>query len=196
VDERSSAFFALGLAKSTQKPVILISTSGTAPANFYPAVIEASLSRVALIILSADRPDYLVGTGANQTINQQYLYGSHVRYFTDVGLPENNNESLKKHLFTAFQHSSGLKFEEPPGPIHLNFPFDEPLLPENVGGINPHSFNFESIEKPNVKFPIPILHNIWQLSLITETLYLLANISLFLPLPILLFASMTLTFLD
>ncbi|MCH2445487.1 MAG: 2-succinyl-5-enolpyruvyl-6-hydroxy-3-cyclohexene-1-carboxylate synthase, partial [Candidatus Marinimicrobia bacterium] len=62
VDERSSAFFALGLAKSTQKPVVLISTSGTAPANFYPAVIEASLSRVPLIILSADRPPYLIGT--------------------------------------------------------------------------------------------------------------------------------------
>ena len=157
MDERSSAFFALGLAKSTQKPVILISTSGTAPANFYPAVIEASLSRVPLIILSADRPAYLFSTGANQTINQQNLYGNHVRYFTDVGLPKNNNESLKKHLFTAFQHSSGLKFEEPPGPVHLNFPYDEPLLPENVSGINPHSFNFESIEKPNVKFPIPIL---------------------------------------
>ena len=157
MDERSSAFFALGLAKSTQKPVVLISTSGTAPANFYPAVIEASLSRVPLIILSADRPPYLIGTGANQTINQQNLYGSHVCNFTDVGLPQNNNESLKDHLFTAFQHSSGLKFEEPPGPVHLNFPFDEPLLPENVSGINPLSFTFENIEIPVVKFSIPIL---------------------------------------
>ena len=157
MDERSSAFFALGLAKSTKKPVVLISTSGTAPANFYPAVIEASLSRVPLIILSADRPPYLIGTGANQTINQQNLYGSHVCNFTDVGLPQNNNESLKDHLFTAFQHSSGLKFEEPPGPVHLNFPFDEPLLPENVSGINPLSFTFENIEIPVVKFSIPIL---------------------------------------
>ena len=81
MDERSSAFFALGLAKSTQKPVVLISTSGTAPANFYPAVIEASLSRVPLIILSADRPPYLIGTGANQTINQQNLYGSQKRSY-------------------------------------------------------------------------------------------------------------------
>ena len=71
VDERSSAFFALGLSKSTQMPVVVISTSGTAPANFFPAVIEASLSRVPLIILSADRPQHLIGTGENQAINQQ-----------------------------------------------------------------------------------------------------------------------------
>ena len=89
VDERCSAFFGLGLAKSTHRPTVLISTSGTAPANFYPAVIEASLSRVPLIILSADRPNYLVGTGSNQTIDQQNLYGNHVRYFTDVSLPIN-----------------------------------------------------------------------------------------------------------
>ena len=137
--------------------MVLISTSGSAPANFYPAVIEASLSRVPLIILSADRPAYLLGTGANQTIDQQNLYGSHVRYFTDVGLPNDNNESLKNQIYTAFQHSSGLKLEEPPGPVHLNYPFDEPLLPEHVSGINPLSFTFENIEKPVVKFSIPIL---------------------------------------
>ena len=157
MDERSSAFFALGLAKFTQNPVVLISTSGTAPANFYPAVIEASLSRVPLIILSADRPAYLIGTGANQTIDQQNLYGSHVRYFTDVGLPKDNNESLQDQIYTAFQRSSGLKLEEPPGPVHLNFPFDEPLLPENIIDIIPPPFTFENIEKPVVKFSIPIL---------------------------------------
>ena len=111
MDERSSVFFALGLAKSTQKPVVLISTSGTAPANFYPAVIEANLSRVPLMILSADRPAYLIGTGANQTIDQQNLYGSHVRHFTDMGLAKDNNESLQDQIYTAFQRSSGFKLE-------------------------------------------------------------------------------------
>ena len=101
IDERSSGFFGLGLAKSTQNPVVLISTSGTAPANFYPAVIEASLSRVPLIILSADRPYYLVGTGANQTIDQQNLYGIHVRYFADVGLPKKKFDVLQSILEEA-----------------------------------------------------------------------------------------------
>ena len=95
-DERSSAFFALGLAKSTLKPVVLICTSGTAGANYFPAVIEASLGRVPIIILTADRPEYLVGTGANQTINQQNLFGTHVRYFFDVGLPEKDHKTLQK----------------------------------------------------------------------------------------------------
>ena len=98
VDERSSSFFGLGLAKSTQNPVVLISTSGTAPANYYPAVIEASLSMVPLIILSADRPDFLVNTGANQTINQQNLYGIQVRYFADVGLPDKKLDLLQEIL--------------------------------------------------------------------------------------------------
>ena len=157
MDERSSAFFALGLAKSTEKPVVLISTSGTAPANFYPAVIEANLSRVPLMIFSSDRPAYLIGTGANQTIDQQNLYGSHVRYFTDVGLPKDNNESLQEKLESAFNLSRGVQLKQPPGPVHMNFPFDEPLLPEHVGGINPLSFTIENIEKPVIKFSIPIL---------------------------------------
>ena len=72
-DERSSAFFALGLAKSTLKPVVLICTSGTAGANYFPAVIEASLGRVPIIILTADRPEYIVGTGANQTKKQRFV---------------------------------------------------------------------------------------------------------------------------
>ena len=152
VDERSSAFFALGLAKSTQSPVVLISTSGTAPANFYPAVIEASLSRVPLIILSADRPDFLVNTGANQTINQQNLYGIYVRYFADVGLPNKQFDVLQETLTKTFQHSLGVKLEAPPGPVHLNFPFDEPLMPESVEGINLPSL--KSTDTPEKEFNV------------------------------------------
>ena len=136
IDERSSAYFGLGLAKSTQKPVVLVCTSGTAAANYFPAVIEASLSRVPLIILSADRPNYLVGTGANQTINQQNLYENHIRYFKDVGLPNDKFDVLQEKLEEAFYNAVGLDHKIPPGPVHLNFPFDEPLMPESIVEIN------------------------------------------------------------
>jgi len=159
VDERSSAFFALGLAKSSLSPVVLISTSGTAPANFYPAVIEASLSRIPLIILSADRPNYLVGSGANQTINQQNLYGNHVRYFEDVGLPTEKMDDLKKYLIIAFQNSVGYTLKYPPGPVHLNFPFDEPLLPEKLDKVDLFTFGLNSKPKMKLNFQIPILQN-------------------------------------
>lgn len=157
VDERSSAYFALGLAKSTQKPVVLISTSGTAPANFYPAVIEASLSRVPIIILSADRPNYLVGTGANQTIDQQNLYGNHVRCFIDVGLPTMELNYLQENLEKAFQNADGSDYQIPPGPVHLNFPFDEPLLPEKLEEIQIHLFKSHAKPETKINLHCPIL---------------------------------------
>ena len=156
-DERSSAFFALGLAKSTLKPVVLICTSGTAGANYFPAVIEASLGRVPIIILTADRPEYLVGTGANQTINQQNLFGIHVRYFFDVGLPEKDHKTLQKKIESAFNHSTGIEFKLPPGPVHLNFPFDEPLMPEKNEAIISPSITIKNMEKPEINFSIPTL---------------------------------------
>ena len=126
----------------------MISTSGTAPANFYPAVIEASLSRVPLIILSADRPNYLVGTGANQTIDQQNLYGIHVRYFADVGLPNKKLDVLQEKLEEAFHNAVGFDYEIPPGPVHLNFPFDEPLIFESVAKINISSLTSNGQSNP------------------------------------------------
>ena len=133
-----------GLSKSIKSPVVVISTSGTAAANFFPAVIEASLSRVPIIILSADRPKNLVGSGANQTINQQKLYGSHVRYFEDAGLPIDNLDTLEKILQKAMTHSNGTDLQLPPGPVHLNFPFEEPLLPKDILRIKHPQFSFKS----------------------------------------------------
>ncbi|MBC8196414.1 MAG: 2-succinyl-5-enolpyruvyl-6-hydroxy-3-cyclohexene-1-carboxylic-acid synthase [Candidatus Marinimicrobia bacterium] len=134
IDERTNGFFALGIAKTSQTPVVIITTSGTATANLYPAIIEASLSRVPLIILTADRPQYLIGTGSNQTINQQDLYGHHVRGFIDIGLP-NSVEQLLSILKKSYLISLGLNYSKkqinPPGPIHLNFPFAEPLINKN-----------------------------------------------------------------
>ena len=88
IDERTSGFFALGIAKQTKSPVLIITTSGTATAELYPAIIEAYQNRVPLIICTADRPAYLRNTGANQTINQDNIYKNHIRFFYDTGLPK------------------------------------------------------------------------------------------------------------
>ena len=127
-DERSSAFFALGLAKATGKPVLVVTTSGTAVAELYPAIIEAYQQRTPLIICTADRPPELVGTGANQTINQHNIFRNHIRWFRDLGLPSISDTGfyhLQKIAIKAFRISSS----EDKGPVHLNFPFKKPLEP-------------------------------------------------------------------
>jgi len=128
IDERSSAFFALGSAKATDKPVIIVTTSGTAVAELYPAIIEAYQQRTPLIICTADRPPELIGTGANQTINQYNLFKNHIRWFRDLGLPsinENGFYHLQKIAMKAYQ----ISLTEDRGPVHLNFPFRKPLEP-------------------------------------------------------------------
>ncbi|MDP6853742.1 MAG: 2-succinyl-5-enolpyruvyl-6-hydroxy-3-cyclohexene-1-carboxylic-acid synthase [Candidatus Marinimicrobia bacterium] len=151
IDERGAAFFALGVAKSTQRPVVLICTSGTAAANYFPAVIEAEMSRTPLIILTADRPGFLIGTGANQTINQQNLYGNHVRFFRDVGLPISDFSTLNFILRDAWIYALGSYRMKPPGPVHLNFPFDEPLLPDNLDDCPDIELSKENINLPDPK---------------------------------------------
>src|SRR5690349_14580570 len=88
LDERSAAFFALGLAKAERRPVVLLCTSGTAAANFMPAIVEAHHARVPLVVLTADRPPELHDIGAAQTIDQTRLYGPFAKWFCDVALPE------------------------------------------------------------------------------------------------------------
>ncbi len=131
VDERSSAFFALGQSKASCKPTIIITTSGTAAANLYPAIIEANLSQIPLLVFTADRPPDIVGTGSNQTIRQQEMFGYQVRHFHDIGLPTENTNSLTSYLIQAYRISMGFDHfglrVSPPGPVHLNIPFDEPL---------------------------------------------------------------------
>lgn len=138
IDERSSAFFALGLAGASGKPVAVITTSGTAAAELYPAIIEAYQQRIPLIICTADRPPELRGRGANQTINQHNLYSNHIRYFKDAGLPGTTSSAIRrirKYASEAFIFSSG-------GPVHVNFPFRKPFEPDShTDDISEHTLN-------------------------------------------------------
>jgi 2-succinyl-5-enolpyruvyl-6-hydroxy-3-cyclohexene-1-carboxylate synthase len=139
LDERSSAFFALGLAKALREPVAVACTSGTAAAELFPAVVEASQSRVPLILLTADRPPRLRGTGANQTIDQVELYGRYVRAYLEAPLPatEDDWEGWASVAREAVETSFGARAPSgettrPSGPVHINCPVDEPLTPDVV----------------------------------------------------------------
>src|SRR5690242_20963675 len=139
IDERSASFTALGLAKASRRPVAVLCTSGTAAANFHPAVIEASESAVPLLVLTADRPPELRGTGANQTIDQIKLYGGAVRWFCEAGTPEARpgmNAYWRSLACRAWAAAAGADGGFP-GPVHLNLALREPLvpgLPDAVGG--------------------------------------------------------------
>lgn len=128
VDERSAAFFALGLAKAMKKPVAMLCTSGTATANYYPAIVEAFYSRIPLIVLTADRPHELRDVGAPQTIDQIGMYGNHVKWFVEMALPE-SSMSMVHYARTVCARAVATAANEPAGPVHLNFPLREPLIP-------------------------------------------------------------------
>ena len=123
-DERSAAFFGLGIAKQSGVPAALICTSGTAAANYVPAVVEAGLARVPLLVLTADRPPELRDNGAPQTIDQIGIYGAAVGLFHDVGVPD---EAVADAAPALALRSWAAAFDAPQGPVHLNFPFREPL---------------------------------------------------------------------
>ena len=125
-DERSAAFFALGIAKETGRPVAVVTTSGTAAAELYPAVIEANYGQTGLLLLTADRPPDLRGTGANQTIDQVQLYGSSVKWFHDAPLPDATTLARTQAMAARAWTSA---VTPPPGPVHINLPFAEPLTP-------------------------------------------------------------------
>ena len=133
LDERSAGFFALGRARRTGEVTPLISTSGTAAANYHPAVIEASEGRVPLLLLTADRPPELRDSGANQTVDQEKLYGDAVRWYKDLPEPVAEDRTLRS-LRTDVCRAVGTAEGTPAGPVHLNVPFKKPLEPTPVDG--------------------------------------------------------------
>jgi 2-succinyl-5-enolpyruvyl-6-hydroxy-3-cyclohexene-1-carboxylate synthase len=134
IDERSAAFFALGAAQASGEPVALLCTSGTALANYHPAVAEADLAALPLIVLSADRPPELRGIGAGQTIDQIKTFGEAVRWFCEVGTHDADDSGLLHMRSVACRALARGRGEIRPGPVHLNFPFRDPLAPIPVEG--------------------------------------------------------------
>ena len=131
LDERSAAFFALGEALATDRPAALVCTSGTAAAEFFPAIIEAIQSQVPLLVLTADRPHELRHSGANQTVDQVKLYGDQVLWSVDAALPADDApplalRNLRALAARAYATANGLR----KGHVHINFPFRKPLEPD------------------------------------------------------------------
>ncbi|MDQ3982522.1 MAG: 2-succinyl-5-enolpyruvyl-6-hydroxy-3-cyclohexene-1-carboxylic-acid synthase [Actinomycetota bacterium] len=143
IDERSSAFLAIGIARASGIPAVAVSTSGTAAANFLPAVTEASNDSVPLIVVTADRPPELRGTGANQTIDQIKIYGDAVPWFCETGVPEDiagANAYWRSLACRAWAESSS-------GPVHLNVSFREPLVPSEDDDVA-HDYSGRAAGRP------------------------------------------------
>jgi len=132
LDERSAAFFALGLARQHHRPTVLVCTSGTAGANYFPAVIEAQESGVPLLVITADRPPEMRECSSGQTIDQQKLFGAHVNWFHELAVPEAKRELLG-YLRQTVSHAVVRTMQPEHGPVHLNAPFRDPLVPVEDG---------------------------------------------------------------
>lgn len=158
LDERSAAFFALGLARTSGRAVALVCTSGSALAHWFPAVIESSESGVPLILLSADRPPELRGWGANQTIDQTRLFGSFIREFHDPG-PEEAGPAALKGMRALGLRAALVSQGTRSGPVHLNLPFREPLVPgpgcDEAPGPARSRAGGVAVERPITLFPDP-----------------------------------------
>jgi 2-succinyl-5-enolpyruvyl-6-hydroxy-3-cyclohexene-1-carboxylate synthase len=126
IDERTAGFLALGLAKASGQPVAVVTTSGTAAVNLHPAVVEADYSRVRLVVLTADRPVEMRGTGANQTIDQVNLYGGSVRWFHELSADEGTSVAGWRGVVDR------ALAEGQTGPVHLNVALREPLVPDGT----------------------------------------------------------------
>ena len=133
LDERAAGYFALGMAKGSREAVAVLTTSGTATANLLPAVIEARLTGVPMIVITADRPPELIDWGANQTIKQTGIYGSHVKWNVDLPVPEVGVD-LSGYASAVGRRAYATAMGYPSGPVHLNVPLREPLAPVVVEG--------------------------------------------------------------
>jgi 2-succinyl-5-enolpyruvyl-6-hydroxy-3-cyclohexene-1-carboxylate synthase len=128
LDERSAAFFALGMARRERRPVLLLCTSGTAGANYYPAIVEAQESGTPLLVVTADRPPEMRACASGQTIDQQKFYGDHVNFYHELAMPEANGLRLR-YLRQTVAHAWARALSPQAGPVHLDAPFRDPLAP-------------------------------------------------------------------
>jgi 2-succinyl-5-enolpyruvyl-6-hydroxy-3-cyclohexene-1-carboxylate synthase len=159
VDERCAAFFALGIAQQTQKPVAILCTSGSALLNYYPAIAEAFYSNIPLVVISADRPKHLIDIGDGQTIRQENVFENHILF--SANLIENdkyktrNSQLIGEALQTAVSQR---------GPVHINVPFDEPLYEtvEELTAFNFPHISLSSLDNSNIKYQK--LANIWNVA--------------------------------
>lgn len=159
LDERAAGYFALGLARASRQPVALLATSGTAVVNFAPAVAEARNGRVPLVVLTADRPAELRDRGANQTIDQLHLYGRHAKWFAELEVPGRAGSDELAHVRWVAARAVGTALEPPAGPVQLNWPFREPLVPE--GSLEPDADDVgRSIEIVPSAAPAPAAQDI------------------------------------
>lgn len=153
IDERSAGFHALGVARAMNMPAAVFSTSGTAPANFFPAVVEADMACVPLVVVSADRPAETQRTGANQTIDQVELFGAKVRAYAGIPAPEDGedrNRGWRETVAALLRTASGAT----PGPVHLNVAFREPTVPvpdDGRSGTTPYPHPTPRLELPPVE---------------------------------------------
>lgn len=129
IDERSAGFFALGVAKEYERPVVLVCTSGSAVANYLPAIVEAKYSRVPLIILTADRPHELRQVGAPQTIDQNKIFNDYIKYYEELALPE-EKENMYRYVRVAMQKAYASAMSKAYGVAHINVPVRDPLIPD------------------------------------------------------------------
>ncbi len=140
-DERSAGFIALGIAKATQKPVIIVTTSGSAVANLYPAVVEAFYQNIPLLIFTADREPNATEYFDGQAIQQEYIFGKHVKGFFQMSINISDPAIFHYNIHEAFKILAADK----PGPLHINFPFKEPFYPKH------YPFIYDSVEQTQNK---------------------------------------------
>lgn len=128
IDERSASFMALGIAKAHKEPIVLVCTSGSAVAHYLPAILEAQYSGIPLIVLSADRPHTLLHVGAPQTIDQHKIFGTAVNYFEELAVPQESHYYTYPRQVARKSYMKAMDTKK--GPVHINVPLFEPLVPE------------------------------------------------------------------
>lgn len=149
VDERSAAFYGLGLAMAKKEPVVLVCTSGSALLNYFPAIAEAYYSDVPLLVLSADRPEHLLEIGDGQTILQEGVYGRMIAHSTNLLLDDSSNQDSINSINKSRIEESLVQLKSTQRPVHINIPFDEPLYHKTEEPLF-------SVEKERLKLEDPI----------------------------------------